>query len=143
MGNKAVVGQEQRSLPAALTEIEVDNYARQLAVEVEEFNTAEVGLKDWLEGMKDTKKSMEAGVAVLNGKMHATSEKVNSKKEYKLVACDVVHDYDEKRVEIIRIDTGEIAESRPMKQKELDDSISLNMEDAADLNARFEGLHDD
>lgn len=143
MGNKAVVGQEQRSLPAALTKIEVDNYARQLAVEVEEFNTAEVGLKDWLEGMKDTKKSMEAGVALLNSKMHTTSEKVNSKKEYKLVACDVVHDYDEKRVEIIRIDTGEIAESRPMKQKELDDMLSLNMEDAADLNARFEGLHDD
>lgn len=142
MGNKAVVGQEQRSLPAALTEIEVDNYARQLAVEVNEFNTAEVELKEWLEGMKDTKKSMEASVALLNSKMHDTSEKVNSKKEYKLVACDIMRDYDLKRVEIIRIDTGEIAESRPMKQKELDDMLQLDMEDAEATAARFKDLHD-
>lgn len=90
---------------------------------------------DAQEELRDTEGQMKAAADEYKGKIKAITWKivrlanlVRAGYEHREVKCEQVYDYEEGRVKIMRLDTAEIVEDRPLRQDE--QQMSLPMSEA-------------
>lgn len=109
----------KRELECVLTDSELKEYSKILAVAVREKTKLEADLKTY-----QTQKKAE--IESRNGIIALMSEKVSSGKEYREVKCSVVYDWDRKEKFYIRQDTGEEIRSDIITERELQEEAELN-----------------
>jgi hypothetical protein len=105
-------------LECVLTEDELKNYSKQMADSFSKRQRAEDSLKSMQTQMKAEIQGHEA-------KMNLCAEKVNSGKEYRDVECEIVYNWDKKEKEYVRKDTGEIAKTEIIDEKDLQEHLDL------------------
>jgi hypothetical protein len=120
--SRIIVSGEDRELPVSLTSGEVDNYARQLASEVESLTLLDEEKKDWNSAFNKRRKTQ-------NDLVLEVTKKVNTGQEDRLVRCSIIHDYGKKKVEVLRDDTHEVVETRSMTKAEYETAMQLRLED--------------
>jgi hypothetical protein len=98
-------------LKCNFTEEERNTMARQV--------TELISKKAEAEGkLKSVSTQIKSEIAGIDAEMAKVSEMVRSGYEYRNVDCEVRSDYVAARVVIIRLDSGEIVEDRPMRMEE-------------------------
>lgn len=118
--HRVIVSAKDRTLPVPLSESEVDDYARQLASEVDALSAIDEEKKSVVKTITDRRKVQESLVLDI-------TRKVNTKTDERLVRCDILHDYQEKKVEVVRTDTNVVVESRPMTRAELEHGLQMEL----------------
>jgi hypothetical protein len=118
--SRIISSAEDRYLPVPLTDIEVDEYGRQLAAEVESLSQIDAEKKAVAAEIKKRRDEQESVVLDI-------TRKVNTKTDERLVTCDIMHDYYKKKVEVVRRDTGEAVESRPMNRAEYERGMQMEL----------------
>jgi hypothetical protein len=114
-----------KKLPVELTELEIEDYARQLAIEVQKYETIEIRKKVQTKALTEELKEQR-------GVVDETAKKVNTGKEYREVECNVFHDYKKRTVEITRSDTMQVVETRAMTTQEYRAAMQTRIEDEED-----------
>lgn len=99
-------------LKVYLTETETVELAKQAAVIVEK-------IEDLENEKKIVAKKYAAEISAIQDELFNLSRKVRNGFERREVVCQIVRDFDEKTVVIVRTDTGEPIESRKMTADEL------------------------
>lgn len=100
-----------KNLPCKLTESELKDFGRRLAVKCEDINAEESRQKDHKSEMKARLDGMESERAQL-------AIVVRRQEEQRDVECDETFDYEAGKVFITRNDTGEEIRNRPMTTEE-------------------------
>lgn len=106
-------------LECTLTDDELRDYSKQMADCYSKKSRAEFNFKS-------IKKQTDSEIAGYEARINLCAEKVNSGKEYREVSCDVKYDWDKKTKDYVRKDTGEIAKSDIITEKELQEEIDFN-----------------
>lgn len=123
-----------RDLVCSLTREEVAKYAEDLAQLIDREATT-------TSDFDSVKKTWKGKLEDIKREILSTSTKVREHKEIRLVKCQKELDFESGEVRLVRMDTGEIIETRPMsaveRQKELDFDGSL--EDEFDGSGEAEG----
>jgi phosphopantetheine adenylyltransferase len=105
------VVREFKMLPCKLTVDEVDDRRRTATAKVEQYNEVEAEKKEAVKDYTDRMKS-------LRSEINQNAREANTATTMRDVECDVVYDYDLKMVRIVRTDTGEVWQTRPMNRDE-------------------------
>ena len=108
-----------KEVKCLLTQEELLDYSKQLAKNQQDKYEAESHKKSVVADCNDK-------IARLDSEMHALSRKINSGYEYRMTKCQYVFDWERLTKTLIRIDTGEIVDIRPVTDE--DKQQSLNME---------------
>lgn len=108
-----------RYLECVLTEDELKDCSKRLAVSVRDRSRAEDALKSF---KSQNKSEIDGYDATIN----SMSEKVSSGKEYREVKCNVVYQWEDKVKEYVREDTGEIIDTDIITERELQEEAELN-----------------
>lgn len=114
--SRVFAGSVDKKLPVALSNVERDDYARQLASEVAKLEEMDEQKRTWASTFNKERKKQADQVLEI-------TDKVNSGKEDRLVRCEVLHDYARRVVEVIREDTREIVETRAMNKAEYEAGV--------------------
>lgn len=109
---------EVRELPIALTDDEVRVRGKELAKVESEYRLAEDAKKADAAHHKDVLTEIEER----RGKL---AEAINSGKELRRTECAWRRNDDRKTMELLRLDTSEIVESRGMTDAELQEKLAL------------------
>lgn len=117
---RVIAAEEDRALPVPLTEAERDEYARQLASEVEMLANLDDEKKVWNSAFGKRRKTQ-------NDLVMSLTNKVNTMQEDRLTRCDVMHDYRARKVEVVRRDTLETVETRPMTRAEYERGTQMEL----------------
>ena len=102
---------EKRTLPVRLTQEEMDQCAKDMAVLVKEEGAMEKKHKDITDALKEEKKGLKERIG-------SVAQKLRTEHENRLVNVDIVLNDAENSVESIRRDTGEVIDSRPQTHDE-------------------------
>ena len=103
---------EDRQLRVPLTEKELLEAGQKLADALQTLVTLDNELQSFKEQIKGK-------VAEAEGKSSRFGSLVRQKYEYRPVTCEIARDYTAKMLTVVRTDTGEIVEERPMTRDEL------------------------
>ena len=106
-----IIGSKSLDLSCILTEEERNAKAREAVAAVGDISREE-------ERQKEVKASMKAAMEKLVGRLFVLRSQVETGFETRPVTCDILHDFDAGTVSLVRRDTGEIAEVRPMHEDE-------------------------
>ena len=98
-------------LPCELTDDEVRAKGEQIAQLIGEIQDAEVAMKAQAEEAKDNIKGLKARTSAL-------SSEVRTRREYRSVEVRESFDWGNRRVEVIRLDTGEVIRTRETTEAE-------------------------
>lgn len=110
--------QVTRTLQCKLDDTEVLNYGRQIAREQTELETAE-------QRKKEVMSQLKADIEKHTSAIRSLSSKIATGYEYRAVKCQKVVDGTENRVSIVRDDTGEVIEERPLNDDELQRGLPI------------------
>lgn len=108
-----------RNLPCRLTEDELRQRGDALAEVVQELHAEE-------QRQADVKAQMKARVTELEAKQTRFAITISRKEEYRDIECDVFGDPERGVVELVRRDSGEVVETRPMTEDERQRALPLN-----------------
>jgi hypothetical protein len=111
-----------KALPVHLTDAEVLQYGRDAARAVADRERIEAEF----DGVKADYKSKIAEQSAIVGKL---SPRIHSGIETRDVACEEVKNWTKGTVTVTRLDTGEVVESRPMREDEKQIEIGIEVED--------------
>ncbi len=100
-----------RNLPCRLTDVELKDFGRRLAVKCEDIAAEESRQKDQKSEMKARLDGMESERATL-------AIVVRRQEEQRDVECEETFDYELGKVTVTRTDTGEEIRVRPMSNEE-------------------------
>ena len=109
---------EYLTLECILTDKEKLEYSKQLAENVSNKARAEDSLKSFQTQQKAQISNHEAQINLY-------SEKINTGKEYRAIECQVIYDFEKKEKSWKRKDTGEIAKTDIITEKELQEEADL------------------
>lgn len=107
-----------RSLPCRLTDSELLTKADELSVVVQEVSAEE-------DRQTDVKAQMKAKLTELDARKTRLAITIGRKEEYRDVRCEVQADAQAGTVTVIRMDTGEALETRPMTEDERQRALPL------------------
>lgn len=96
-----------RHLDVDLTPDEVRHKGEQLAARLRDLEQLELALKDYKDKHKTRVGELESVTRLL-------ASEVRSRKETRPVECHEVKDYERGVVDLVRVDTGEVVETRGM-----------------------------
>lgn len=82
---------------------------------------------------KVTAKAAKEPITARIGELKA---QVTTKKEHRLVDCEESKDFKRNMVEVVRIDTGEVVDSRPMTPDERQEELDVDPPPAPDVPER-------
>lgn len=102
---------ETRMLPVCLNEVELLTKAALLSAKVQELATEE-------DDQKDAKAAMKKRLDDLNRDITDIAKIVREKAEPRPVEVHESKNYARRIVEVVRVDTGEVVDSRPMTEQE-------------------------
>lgn len=126
---------ETRSLYVALTDEQVESRSRQLSQEILNLADDEAKLDDFEADMKASVKAQRKGIAFQRGDVNAQARAVAERRVKMPVDCDwkyVLGDTEKGGVKIlVRRDTGEAIECRPLTQEERQLVIGEALEEAS------------
>jgi HD-GYP domain-containing protein (c-di-GMP phosphodiesterase class II) len=120
-----------KMLPVKLTSEEFDAKAHELTVAMDSRKV----LDSELQQVKDTFKSK---IATADATVTSLHKIVRERAELRPVPCTEGKDYQRSRVDVVRLDTGEIVEWRPMTQGERQEQLFADKDrdqDIAELEA--------
>jgi len=103
---------ETRHLAVVLTAEEVKDRSDTMARLLDDIQSQESSLKSFSSTVK-------ARVATLEGQLSTAKQEYQSRKTYRDIDCDQIHDFEEKIVRVVRKDTDEEIERREMTVSEL------------------------
>lgn len=109
---------ENLFLPCILTEEELLNYGLQLAAERPKEELLDGQLKEFTDQVKADKTKIKTRIADL-------SDRINQKKEMRLVQCSVIYNYERNEKVWIRSDTSEIVKREPIPAEELQQQLDF------------------
>lgn len=118
-------------LECVLTEEEMRSYSKQMADSFSKKCRVE-------DSLKAIKKQMDSEIAGHEARMNLCAERVNSGKEYRDVMCEVFYDWHLKEKRYVRLDTGEIAKTDIITEKELQEELDLRIEEGKETIASAE-----
>lgn len=113
-----VLKEVTRSLPCRLTDPELLTKADELSVVVQEVSAEE-------DRQTDVKAQMKAKLTELDARKTRLAITIGRKEEYRDVRCELQADVQAGTVTVIRTDTGESLETRPMTEDEKQKSLPL------------------
>lgn len=99
---------EVRTLPVDLTEKEISFRAQRLAEVTQK-------LDDLDEKRRSQNQAIYREAKDLNAERRALTKVVTTKREVREVACEQRKDFDRNCIEVVRLDTGEVVDTHPMK----------------------------
>ena len=100
-----------RSLKYVLTGEELKKISEQMANAVLERDEA-------LDGLKSVQAQFKARITGAEAMISLSASKIQTGYEFRNINCEVQRDYDTGQIQLIRIDTGEIIETRAMTASE-------------------------
>ena len=109
---------EVRNLPVALSEAELVERAKILGDLVVEITRKE-------EEKRATSKSLQKSIDVLKERQTELAMICVAGEELREIECEIAQNYKNDVVDVIRIDTGEVIESRPMRDSDRQDSLPI------------------
>lgn len=107
---------EMRTLKCDLTETEVQQRADKLANTIREHTRVE-------QEKKDTAAQFKLKIEALDGEISELAREVSEKAAYRPVECKLERNNLHLTMELVRCDTGEVIETRPMKPEEKQASL--------------------
>lgn len=110
---------ETRNLKTVLTAEELASAAEELAQSTQAADRLEEEKKSMV---SEFKARIEEAVARRN----KFANIVSTKSEYRQVDCEIVLDYDTKRVTVTRLDSGEVVTERAMFEEELQRKLPMS-----------------
>lgn len=113
MGDKCI-----KDLACVMTDDEKRLKGSELAVSVEELAALDVEKKDFAEKLK-------ARVSHVEKRITKLAHEVKTGKEVRPVECAEYQRYATRMVDLVRLDTGEIVFSRPMRPDEFQTSMEM------------------
>ena len=112
MGKKpATRPRETRLLVCDLTEDEISERAKQLAVSKGEMEQHQLHAKEIKADLKKKGEQLRAQISQL-------ARACREGKEEREIVCELLYDEDELTVDVVRVDTGQVVSSRPMTDDE-------------------------
>lgn len=120
MGRKKT---EVMKLECILNDKELKDYSKELSKELTDKSRAE-------DDKKAFNSQMKARIDGHDARISALSEKIGSEKEYRDIECEVVYDWKAKTRSYLREDTGEIAFTDIIPERELQEEMELESEEA-------------
>ena len=109
---------ETLTVECVLTDEEKLKYSKELSENISRKQRSEDSLKSFSTQVKSE-------IASCDAKINAFADKLNSGREYRSVECLVKYDFDKKEKVWIRSDTGEIAKTDIIFEKELQEEVAL------------------
>lgn len=109
---------EMRNCKVILSTEELATRAQTLAITLRDYDVMEEEMKAKAAQSKEALKGLRVTSAIL-----ATA--VRDKAEYRSVPCEWIPNFTDKLMELCRLDTGEIVDSRAMTGEELQGDLSL------------------
>ncbi len=101
----------KRYLRYTFNDDEKKELAKEMAQAVVERDTATAE-------METVKAQFEGRITKAEGEITLNAGKINSGYEMRHIECEVTKDYKKGRVTVVRLDTGELVEDRPMTGEE-------------------------
>ena len=109
---------ETLTCECVLTDDEKLKYSKELSESISKKQRADDSLKSFSTQIKSEIASCEA-------KIDALADKLNSGREYRAIECSVKYDFDKKEKTWVRLDTGEIAKTDIITEKECQEEAAL------------------
>jgi len=109
--NSMRIKKTKEYLKCEFTEKEILDFGGELARKHSEINELEDQKKRIVSDLKAKSEAADAEASIL-------ARKIQNKNEYRDVECQEVYNYVDKSVTIVRLDTGEIVKTRPMREDE-------------------------
>ena len=108
-----------RSLPCPLTEDELSLKREEMVAAERTLTEAEGQESSQAESWKQRKKGLENDRETARAMLSIVATVVREKREFRDIEVVETKDHDRKKVDLVRVDTGEIIESRGMTPEEL------------------------
>lgn len=106
------------TLPCVLTEEEIRIYGMQLAEELPKKKLLENELKKF-------KDQVNADISEISARVDELTNRINLKKEFRLIECAIKYDFPKNQKIWIRLDTGEIAKTTTIPTEDLQEDLPL------------------
>lgn len=125
----------RKELTCTLDDSELAKYGRELSGRLSDLASIELEKKEAADNFKSRMSKIDKAIGEIQRKLHDGSEE-------RVIECEQVLSFDTATVTIIRKDTGEVVEERPMTDEERQMPLGMDLDDA-DNEAPEEGEGDD
>jgi hypothetical protein len=107
-----------KKLPVPLTDDEVRHRGEELASKLAALDEIDAALKVAKQEAKAKKEPIAKRVTELK-------QQIRGRKEARLVECELVRDFDARCAETMRLDTGEVVDTRPLTPEEMQTQLAV------------------